>query len=235
LGSQGRDDATGRGVSLITQAACQTLGLELKGARIVIQGFGNVGGHAARCLHEMGATIIGVGDATGAIRDENGLDIPALSAHHAQTRSISGFSPNSQIDAKNLLLTPCDILIPAALGGVIDAKTAEVLQTQLVIEAANAPVTAGGDKVLGERKIPLVPDILANAGGVIVSYFEWTQNLTEFRWKLAKIHEELEATLLTAYAEMRQTAQTHSCDWRIASYVRAIDRVAIATRARWMN
>jgi glutamate dehydrogenase (NAD(P)+) len=127
------------------------------------------------------------------------------------------------------------VLIPAALGGVIDAESAARLDTKLVVEAANAPVTAGGAKVLHERGIPALPDILANAGGVVVSYFEWTQNLTEFRWNEARVHEELEQTLLNAWQSVLTTAERHSTDWRTAAYSVAIDRVAQSARLRWMS
>jgi glutamate dehydrogenase/leucine dehydrogenase len=133
------------------------------------------------------------------------------------------------------LETPCDILIPAALGGVIDAEVAKRIDTKLVVEGANAPVTAGGAKVLHDRGIPALPDVLANAGGVVVSYFEWTQNLTEFRWKEDRVHAELEETLIRAWDSVRETAQTHNTDWRTAAYIVAIDRVAQSARLRWMS
>jgi glutamate dehydrogenase (NAD(P)+) len=235
MGSEGREEATGRGVMLMTRAACQTFDIELKGARIVLQGFGNVGSHAADLLHQAGARIVAVGDASGAIHNPAGLDIRALLQYYAAQRKVIGFPGAASIEDKQLLTTECDILIPAALGGVIDAKVAEGVKTRLVVEAANAPVTAGGAAILQERNIPTVPDILANAGGVIVSYFEWTQNLTEFRWKLGRVHEELEETLLRAYKEVVLAASRHQCDLRTASYLLAIQRVAEATRLRWMG
>jgi glutamate dehydrogenase (NAD(P)+) len=235
MGSEGREDATGRGVMMMTRAACQTFDIELKDARVVIQGFGNVGSHAADLLHQAGARIVAIGDASGAIHSPLGLDIAALLKHYATHRQLTDFPGSQPLDDRRLLMTECDILIPAALGGVIDAKVAERVQTRLVVEAANSPVTAGGAAILEERKIPTVPDVLANAGGVIVSYFEWTQNLTEFRWKLARVHEELEDTLMRAYQEVVLAAGRHQVDLRTASYLLAIQRVVEATRLRWMG
>jgi glutamate dehydrogenase (NAD(P)+) len=234
-GSPGREDATGRGVALLTRATCETLGLKIEGARVVLQGFGNVGSHAAQLLHEAGAKIVAVGDASGSISNENGIDIPALSLHHAQHATVHGFSGVEPLKPDTLLETPCDILIPAALGGVIDAEVAARVSTHLVVEAANAPVTAGGAQVLQERGICTLPDLLANSGGVTVSYFEWTQNLTEFRWKKERVQAELEETMLRAYQDMTRVAAHHSIDWRTAAYLLAIDRVAQATRLRWMS
>jgi glutamate dehydrogenase (NAD(P)+) len=222
-------------VALLTRATCETLGIELKGARVVLQGFGNVGTYAAQLLDEAGAKIIAVGDASGSIVNENGIDIPALLEHHTQNGSVRGFSGVEPLRPGTLLETPCDILIPAALGGVIDSEVAARVSTRLVVEAANAPVTAGGAQVLLERGICTLPDLLANSGGVTVSYFEWTQNLTEFRWKEERVQAELEETLLAAYSAMTRAAAKYNTDWRTAAYTIAVDRVASATRLRWMG
>jgi glutamate dehydrogenase (NAD(P)+) len=235
MGSIGREDATGRGVMLLTRAACESLGITLTGASVVIQGFGNVGSHAARLLHDQGAKIISVADANGAVCNPEGLDITALLAWTSEHKTVAGFSGAQECNSRSILETPCDILIPAALGGVIDAESAERIQAKLVVEAANAPVTAGGAAVLHERGIPTLPDILANAGGVVVSYFEWTQNLTEFRWTEERVHAELEQIMLAAYKNVQSTAAQHKTDWRTAAYIVAIDRVAQAARLRWMS
>ncbi|HEX8550131.1 MAG TPA: Glu/Leu/Phe/Val dehydrogenase dimerization domain-containing protein [Abditibacteriaceae bacterium] len=235
MGSVGRDDATGRGVMLLTRAVCESLDMPLKGVRVVIQGFGNVGSHAARLLYVEGAKIIAVGDALGAVCNPDGLDIPALLAHSAQTKAIANFAGATTCPPRAILETPCDILIPAALGGVIDADVAARIQTKLVVEAANAPVTVGGARVLHERGILALPDVLANAGGVVVSYFEWTQNLTEFSWKEERVHAELEEKLIRAWDSVRETAQAHGVDWRTAAYIVAIDRVAQSARLRWLS
>ena len=234
-GSFGREDATGRGVTIITKAAARAFDISLSGARVVLQGFGNVGSHTARLLHEVGAKIIAVADAHGAIYNADGLDIIALMAHVAQNGKLSGFPGSQPLPANQLFEIECEILIPAALGGVIDAEIAAKVKTKLVIEAANAPVTAGGAAVLEERKIPTVPDILANAGGVVVSYFEWTQNLTEFRWKEDRVHAELEETMLRAFGETLYKADFHKTDLRTAAYVLSIGHVAAATKLRWMD
>jgi glutamate dehydrogenase (NAD(P)+) len=235
MGIEGREDATGRGVTILTTAACETFNLDLKNARVVIQGFGNVGGHAARLLHDAGARIIAVADARGAVGNEHGLDIPLLQEYSRKQGSILGFERAERLDAETFLTTPCDILIPAALGGVIDADLAGKIDAKLVIEAANAPVTAGGDKVLRRREIPVLPDILVNAGGVIVSYFEWTQNLTAFRWKVEAVHHELRQTLTRAYEETLRAKAHYKTDLRTAAYAIAIDRVATAKRMRWLS
>ena len=234
-GSFGREDATGRGVTIITKAAARTIGLSLREARVVLQGFGNVGSHAARLLHESGAKIVAVADAHGAIFNADGLDITALSAHVAINGKVSGFPGTTPISPQQLFETDCEILIPAALGGVIDAELAAKLKTQMIVEAANAPVTAGGDAILRERGILTVPDVLANAGGVVVSYFEWVQNLTEFRWKEERVQSELEETMLRAFGETAHAAQKHDTDLRTAAFVLSIGHVVAATHLRWMN
>ena len=234
-GSFGREDATGRGVTIITKAAARSFGITLRDARVVLQGFGNVGSHAARLLHEAGAKIIAIADASGAIFNADGFNIPELMAHVAIHGKLVGFPGAEAVSPREIFEIECEILIPAALGGVIDAEVAAKVKTKLVVEAANAPVTAGGAAVLEERKIPTVPDILANAGGVVVSYFEWTQNLTEFRWKEDRVHAELEETMLRAFGETMQTADKHKIDLRTAAYVLSIGHVAAATRLRWMQ
>ena len=235
MGIEGRVDATGRGVSLLVKEACNTYNIPIKGARVVIQGFGNVGGNAGMLLHEAGAKIIAVGDAKGTVHDPNGLDVPALMRHCAKNFTVAGFPGVATLEEDQLFTLPCEILIPAALGGVIDAKVAEQVQTSLVVEAANAPVTAGADRILHERGIPTLPDILMNSGGVIVSYFEWTQNLTAFRWKAEQVHRELQTTLEAAYKDVKATADKHKTDLRTAAFIIAIDRVATAKRMRWLG
>ena len=234
-GSFGREDATGRGVTTITKVAARAFQIPLREARVVLQGFGNVGSHTARLLHESGAKIIAVADAHGAIFNSDGLNIPALLAHSAVNGNVNDFPGSQALPTDKLFETECEILIPAALGGVIDGEVAAKVKTKLVVEAANAPVTAGGAAVLAERKIPTIPDILANAGGVVVSYFEWTQNLTEFRWKEDRVHAELEETMLRAFGETLQVADKRNVDLRTAAYVLAIGHVAAATRLRWMQ
>jgi glutamate dehydrogenase (NAD(P)+) len=235
MGIDGREDATGRGVTMLVEAACKTHDFNLEGARVVVQGFGNVGGNAALLLHEAGAKIVAVMDARGAVGNEHGLDIPRLIGYSKREGSILGYERAERLHPEKFLTLPCDILIPAALGGVIDAEVAEKLDTKFVIEAANAPVTAGADKVLRRRQIPVLPDILVNAGGVVVSYFEWTQNLTAFRWKVEAVHNELRHVLTRAYAEVLQAQTDYKTDLRTAAYAIAINRVTTAKRMRWLS
>ncbi len=235
MGIEGREDATGRGVQMVVEAAAPNFDCDLQSARVVIQGFGNVGGNAALLLHESGAKIIAIEDANGAIGNEKGLDIPALMTHYKATHSLSGFAGATTLSTKDFLLAPCEILIPAALGGVIDAEVAQKVDAKMIVEAANAPITAGGDRVLRERGIPVLPDILVNSGGVIVSYFEWTQNLTSFRWKVEAVHRELRETITNAYNEVMQSSTHNKTDLRTAAYAIAIDRVATAKRMRWLS
>jgi glutamate dehydrogenase (NAD(P)+) len=236
-GSLGRGEATGRGVSLIARIVCDSLGLPLRGAPVAIQGFGNVGSHAARVLSEMSARIVAVGDATGAHFCTRGLDVAALLEHQKAHRTLEGYAQSGaeRISNEDLLALDCDILIPAALGNVLTAKTAPHVRARLVVEGANAPTTPGGQQVLASRGVPVVPDILANAGGVIVSYFEWTQNLSEFKWKLSRVQDELEESLSRSWEEVLAASKKHNCDWRTASYLVAIERVATATRARFLS
>lgn len=235
LGSMGREDATGRGVSLMTQAAVKALGMKLAGAEVVVQGFGNVGSYTALFLHEAGAKIIAIGDADGSVFNATGINVPELYAYSQEHRSVVDFPGGGALASEELLRTPCDILIPAALGGVIDAEVANQVQCQLIVEAANGPVTAGANSILRKRRIHIVPDILANAGGVVVSYFEWTQNLTEFKWKVERVHEELTETMEQAFQDVLRLATEKRVDLRTASYMLAIDRVITAARARWMS
>ncbi len=230
-GSPGREAATGRGVSIITQAAAADEGIDINGARVVVQGFGNVGSYTALLLHEAGAKIIAVGDHTGAIYNGDGFDVPALFEHARSTRSIAGFAGEA-IDGAALLEQDCDILIPAALGGVITRDNADNIRARMVVEAANSPITTIGDEILDERNITVVPDILANAGGVTVSYFEWVQNVQAFGWDETRINEQLEKYMLRAYQAVRDTMKERGARMRTAAFSIAIARVAHAERIR---
>ncbi len=231
-GSLGRNEATGRGVSVITKLACEDAGVRLKGARIVIQGFGNVGSFAAKFLHDMGAKIIAVSDVRGGILDSTGLDIAALQEHVADTGSVVEFIGSQEINNEDLLITSCDILIPAALGEVIRAHNVEAIDAKVVVEAANHPITPKADAILSERGVLVVPDILANAGGVTCSYFEWTQNIQQFRWSLERVREELDRTMIKAYEDVRVMAAKESVNQRLAAFMIAVERVSRASRLR---
>ena len=231
-GSYGRTEATGRGVAIATQTVCPRLGIELKGARVVIQGFGNVGSHAAQFLTEMGAKVVAISDVHGGKFAPDGLDVATALTLQRSERTIRNLGGCRDISNDELLATECDILIPAALDQVLHEGNAAAVQTRLVVEAANAPTTFEADEDFRSRGIPVVPDILANAGGVTVSYFEWTQNLTRYRWTLEKVNDDLARIMTTACERVLAVAQERSVPLRTAAFVIAIERVAEATRLR---
>ena len=232
-GSLGREEATGRGVMIITREACRAFGIELRGARIAVQGFGNVGSWTSRLLAECGAKIVAVSDVHGAIHDSKGLDMPRLVEHMRETGSVSGFTGSKKIDNQELLTLDVDVLIPAALGGTISRQNADAVRAKLVMEAANSPVTPQADEILRSKNITVVPDILANAGGVTVSYFEWVQNLQQFQWSRERVNEELEAKMLRAWTAVHQRSVSERIPLRVAAYVEALHKVAEATRQRY--
>jgi glutamate dehydrogenase (NAD(P)+) len=231
FGSLGRDEATGRGVMIAIEEYLKTQDKVLADVTYVIQGFGNVGSNAARLLHEAGGKVIGIGDHTGAFYDPKGLDIPGALLWTAAHRSLAGW-PAPSLPRDAILTQVCDVLIPAALGGVIHDAVARELQCGLVVEAANGPTTPGADKILGDRGIAVLPDIYANAGGVTVSYFEWAQNIQQFAWDEARIRRELESIMRTAFASLVGVARARSVDFRTAAFIVAIERVARATALR---
>jgi len=229
-GSAGREEATGRGVMLTTRSTVRAVGRELAEARIAIQGFGNVGSHAALLLAEQGAKIVGVADVSGAVWSPQGLDVVALKRWAETHGSLHGFPSATPISGRELLLADCDVLIPAALGGVIDLEIAREIRAPIVVEGANAPTLPEADELLRRKGVTVVPDILSNAGGVIVSYFEWVQNLQQFRWDLPKIRHELERMLGAAFQEVWNLASTRGISLRQAAYLIGIGRVAKATQ-----
>jgi glutamate dehydrogenase (NAD(P)+) len=231
-GSPGREAATGRGVSIITREAAREYGIELKGARVAIQGFGNVGSWTAKLLTEMGAKIVAVSDASGGLFAADGLPVEDLFDHARQTRTIKGFGSGESISNEDLLTLDCDILIPAALGGSITQDNAKGVRAKMVVEAANSPVTTIADSILEERGIPIVPDILANAGGVTVSYFEWVQNIQAFSWDEPHVNEQLENIMLRAYLNVISVMREKKVSMRTAAFVISIQRVAEAERLR---
>src|SRR6059036_2894099 len=233
-GSLGREEATGRGVMYVMMEYGRDFGIPLHGSRIVIQGFGNVGGHLARLLDtEAGAKVIAVADVNGGIVNENGLDIPGLLVHAAARKPLTEWSGGTPITNDALWTVPCDWLVPAALGGVINRETnARSLDCKVVVEAANEPTTPSADLILAERGIAVIPDFLANAGGVTVSYYEWSQNLQQYRWTHEQVNRELKATITKAYAAVRDLAQQKGVTFRTAAYAIALQRVAEAERLR---
>ncbi len=231
-GSEGRLEATGHGVATITRQAAVDHGIRLEGARIVIQGFGNVGSHLAQRLAELGATIIALSDARGGVLSEQGIDVGAARAHVREHGWLEDLPGTEFVSNAELLELPCDILIPAALESVIDCDNAERIKAPLIVEAANMPVTHQADDILRERGRTVVPDVLANAGGVLASYYEWVQNLQEFPWERDTVFYRLEERLLRVYGEVRRHAEARGVDLRTAAYELAIRRVADAISLR---
>jgi glutamate dehydrogenase (NAD(P)+) len=232
-GSLGREEATGRGVMIVMREAARDYGMKWKGATAVIQGFGNVGSHLSACLYSEGVKVIAVTDVDGGVMNDRGLDIPALFEHVKVKRTVGGFANSTQIDNQQLWRIPCDYLIPAALGGVITKEdNVADLQCKMVVEAANGPTTPIADKVLEQKGVPVLPDFLANAGGVVVSYFEWTQNLQQLRWELEQVNAGLERKMVAAYKDVFSLAKERGVPLRIAAYAIALRRVAEAEEMR---
>jgi glutamate dehydrogenase (NAD(P)+) len=232
-GSVGRKEATGRGVVYLIQEVLKDMKIDIKTTTAVIQGFGNVGSHTARFLYEEGVKILAVSGRDGGIYNPSGLNIPDLIRHIQHHRSVATYPYGDPITNKELLKLECDLLIPAAIGGVITKEDNVLdLKTKIVVEAANSPTTPIADKILQERGIPVIPDILANAGGVIVSYFEWVQNLQQFKWDLDHINRELRAHLVKAYREVCSLAEQEKVTLRTAAHMIAIGRVAEAEKMR---
>jgi glutamate dehydrogenase (NAD(P)+) len=227
-GSAGRDAATGFGVAIVTREALAKLGKTIAGTTFAIQGYGNVGGHTARFLHEQGGKIVAVSDAYGAIFNAEGIDISALDKQVAIDRKVVGFPGGEPGTNEQLLTTPVDVLIPAALGGVFDAAMAKAVQAKMIVEAANGPTWPDADEVFRRREIPVLPDILANAGGVVVSYFEWVQNLQHFRWSLDQVRREQELRMVEAFQKVYDLSQRKGVSLRTAAFMLAINRVGRA-------
>ncbi|QEH37561.1 Glutamate dehydrogenase [Aquisphaera giovannonii] len=227
-GSLGREAATGYGVAIIAREVLARRKASVGGTTFAIQGYGNVGSHTARFLSQQGAKIVAVSDAYGAICNLNGIDIPALDEHVAVARKVVGFKGGEPTTNEHLLKMPVDVLIPAALGGVFDREMAQAVQAKLIIEAANGPTWPEADEVFKARGIPVVPDILANSGGVIVSYFEWVQNLQHFRWPLERIQSEEQSRMVAAFHEVYDLAEHLKVSLRTAAFYLAITRVSRA-------
>ncbi|WP_322813830.1 Glu/Leu/Phe/Val dehydrogenase [Chloroflexus sp.] len=235
-GSLGRVEATGRGVMLMVREMARKLDWPLEGLRIVVQGFGNVGSTAAYLLHQLGCKIIGVADASGGYYCAHGLDIPAMRTYtdRQSFHLLEGYQAPGveRIRGSELLELECDVLIPAALENQITGSNAERIRTKLIVEGANGPTTPDADAILGERGIIVVPDILANAGGVIVSYFEWVQGLQEFFWDEQDINEKLERIIVGAFDQVYAMATQRQIPLRLAAYLLAVQRVADANTTR---
>ena len=231
-GSAGRDSATGRGAVFITTEAVGDMDMVMKDTRVVVQGFGNVGSWFARIASEQGCVIIAVSDVNGGVFNSNGLDVQALSKHVAESGFVAGFPSSEDLTNEEVLELECDILVPAAIDRVIDAGNAGKVNARLVVEAANHPLTPEADEILANRGILVLPDILVNAGGVVVSYFEWTQNLYQHRWSEERVNTELRQIMSDAYGSVREQANRLQVSMREAALMVGIKRVARVVEMR---
>lgn len=232
-GSEGRTEATGRGVVVCMMAALKYHNItDSKGVKVIIQGFGNVGSNAALYAQELGFTVVGVSDISGGVYNGNGLDVPALITHIRQYGNFDDYAHAQTMTNAELLIQPCDVLIPAAMEGMIHGGNAGQIQARFLVEGANGPTTPEADDILNDRGIYIVPDILANSGGVIVSYFEWVQDLQSYFWGKSTVFENLERILSTAYQTTQNTSERLKIDMRTAAQVTAIQRVANALSTR---
>jgi glutamate dehydrogenase (NAD(P)+) len=231
-GSHGRIEATGRGLMIVCDEALKRLDRNRDQTRVVIQGFGNVGSNAARLMQRRGYKIVGVSTSNSGVYNHNGIDIDALTRYHEEHRTLAGFSGADQSTSADLLVADCDILIPAAIENQITTRNADRVKAKILCEGANGPTTAEADEILSDKRVFVIPDILANSGGVTVSYFEWVQDRQGYFWSEEMVNEELAITLRTSFAEVLQYAANHNVSNRIAAYMLAIDRVAYTLRQR---
>jgi glutamate dehydrogenase (NAD(P)+) len=231
-GSRGRVEATGRGLMLIAREAAPLKGLTLSGSRVVVQGFGNVGSIASRMCYEAGAKVLAVSDIHGGIFNVAGLELPAVLAHYEKARTFEGFAHAKKITNAELLELDCDILIPAANENQIRGRNAPNVRAKIIVEGANGPTTQRADEILNEKEVLIVPDILANAGGVTVSYFEWVQDRAGFFWREQEVNERLEDILCQSFHDVRTMAEKYNVSFRIAAYMLGISRVAHDTMVR---
>lgn len=231
-GSQGRAEATARGCLYALREACRVKGISLDGARVVVHGFGNAGANIARLVAEDGARVIAACDSRNAIYSSTGIDVAEALKHKAQTGSLARLPGVKEIDANDVLTLECDILLPSALENAITLNNVGKVKTKIIAELANGPTTPGADRVLEDEGVFLIPDILANAGGVTVSYYEWVQDQYSFFWSEQKINDTLENTMQTAFNLVKETAQRYNTDMRTGAYILAVNRVAEATSVR---
>jgi glutamate dehydrogenase (NAD(P)+) len=228
FGAQGREEATGRGVALVAKSIIEEFDKKIEKTKVAIQGFGNVGRFTAAVCYEFGMKVVAISDITGMISNKNGLDVPELLKY----KTIAEV-PNHELEpAEDLFKTNCDILIPAALGGVIKEDNYHLLNTQFIIEGANQPITSEADRELRVSGVTIVPDILANSGGVMGSYFEWTQNIQQFSWDIEKFRKELDSRMRKAFNTVRKTSEKYGVDYRSAAYILAVSRVSEAFASR---
>jgi glutamate dehydrogenase (NAD(P)+) len=231
-GSRGRRAATGRGCMIVCDQALKRFGWQRERSRVIIQGFGNVGGQAARLMHEAGYKIIGVADIHGGVLNERGLDIPALLEYAKETKTVKGFAGGEAIDCTEILEQDCEVLLPAATESVINSRNAARIRARILVEGANSPTTPPADDILFERGVFVIPDILANAGGVTVSYFEWVQDRQGYFWPEGMVNERLKHIMVQAFNDVVRYGEKHNVNNRIAAYMLAIDRVAFSVKLR---
>ena len=232
FGSLGREEATGRGVMYALREELAHQGRTMAGATVALQGFGNVGSHAARLIAEHGGKVVAVADHLGAVARDGGLDVEALCQWASEHRTVNGFPGGEAFTPADVITWDADVLIPAALDGAITEENAAGVRAQVIVEAANGPTTPEADHILAERGVTIIPDILANAGGVTVSYFEWAQNVQRFRWEAERITEELERVMVRSYAAVRAAAQERNVDLRTGAFILGIRRVGQAATSR---
>ena len=231
-GSAGREEATGRGVMYVLKAFLATQNKSLEGARIAIQGFGNVGFHAARLLDEMGATIIAIAERKSGVYNEHGIDISAAGLYYRERGELTDFPGAEEITNEELMTSDCEVLIPAAMENTVTDDIAPHIRARIIVEAANGPTTPEADEILRDNGVTVLPDILANAGGVTVSYFEWVQGLQNFFWSLSEVNDELQKVMERSFAAVNAKADQADCDYRTAAYTIAISRVAEACKLK---
>jgi glutamate dehydrogenase (NAD(P)+) len=231
-GSRGRREATGRGIMIVCDEAVRKLGMRPESTRVIVQGFGNVGSNAALLMSQAGYKIIGILEVTGSVYNKNGIDVVALSAYRQKHGTLAGFAEAEAADPAELLVTDCDILIPAATENQITSRNADRVKCKILAEGANGPTTASADEILADKGVFVIPDILCNAGGVTTSYFEWVQDRQGYFWKESVVNEQLETIMVAAFQDVVRFAETHGVNNRIAAYMLAIDRVAYTIRQR---
>jgi glutamate dehydrogenase (NAD(P)+) len=234
-GSHGREEAPGRSVAIVAREAIDYYGWDIAETTVAVQGFGSVGAPAARLLDEWGATVVAVSDVDGAVYDPAGLDTDDVQAHDERPGMVSRYDAPETLTNAELLELDVDVLVPAAVGNVLTVENVDDVSAGMVVEGANGPTTFAADAVLEERDVPVIPDILANAGGVTVSYFEWLQDINRRQWSLDRVHEELEAEMLEAWEAVRREVDDRDLTWREAAYVVALSRIgeAKSTRGLW--
>ncbi|HZQ23523.1 MAG TPA: Glu/Leu/Phe/Val dehydrogenase, partial [Terriglobales bacterium] len=231
-GSRGRREATGRGIMIVCDEAIRKLGLQPESTRVIVQGFGNVGSNAAFLMHKTGYKIIGIAEVGGGLYNRQGIDMEALWDFRQRNGAIHGFPGAEKADSSELLVTDCEILIPAATENQITSRNADQVKCRILAEGANGPTTAAADDILAEKRVFIIPDILCNAGGVTTSYFEWVQDRQGYFWKESVVNEQLDHIMKTAFEDVVRYSETHGVNNRIAAYMLAIDRVAYTIRQR---